>query len=110
MGPILRCLEGPQRSQPESTWAVRATGFPEPIPFGVNGCPDPSGCVEFTPGDYTGCSNGSIAPGTKGCLNLPFGGSRPRFNANGTNWQPSHSYTVGALVMPATPTCTSNPI
>jgi len=85
-------------------------GTATPVPFGVNGCPDPSGCVEFTPGDYTGCSNGSIAPGTKGCLNLPFGGSRPRFNANGTNWQPSHSYTVGALVMPATPTCTSNPI
>src|SRR6266849_5157184 len=36
--------------------APATNGTATPVPFGVNGCPDPSGCVEFTPGDYTGCS------------------------------------------------------
>jgi len=85
--------------------APATNGTATPVPFGLNGCPDPSGCVEFTPGNYTGCSNGSIAPGAKGCLNLPFGGSRPRFSVGGTNWQPNHTYARGALIKPSTPTC-----
>jgi len=85
--------------------APATNGTATPVPFGLNGCPNPSGCVEFTPGNYTGCSSGSIAPGAKGCLNLPFGGSRPRFSGGGTNWQPNHTYAVGALIKPSTPTC-----
>ncbi len=82
-------------------------GTATPVPFGFNGCPDPSGCVEFTPGDYTGCLTGTINPGDKGCLRLPFGGSRPKFAVGGTNWQPSHPYAKGALINPSTPTCLS---
>jgi putative Flp pilus-assembly TadE/G-like protein len=92
-------------SAPASAPATNGTATP--VPFGVNGCPDPGGCVEFTPGNYTGCLNGPIAPGAKGCLNLPFGGSRPRFNAGGTNWQPNHTYAAGTLIMPSTLTCAS---
>ncbi len=84
-----------------------AGGTATPVPFGFNGCPDPSGCVEFTPGDYTGCLTGTINPGDKGCLRLPFGGSRPKFAVGGTNWQPSHPYAKGALINPSTPTCLS---
>src|SRR5438128_2638616 len=83
-------------------------GTARPVPFALNGCPDPVGCVEFTPGDYTGCSNGSITPGAKACLNLPFGGSRPRFSVGGTNWQPNHAYAPGVLIKPSNPMCGSS--
>src|SRR5712672_2611502 len=35
-------------------------GTAAPVPFGFNGCPDPAGCVEFTPGDYTGCTKVTV--------------------------------------------------
>lgn len=82
-------------------------GTATPVPFGYNGCPDPGGCVEFTPGDYTGCLTGRINPGDKGCLSLPYSGSNPKFNAGGTNWQANHPYTVGTLMNPGAPKCTS---
>src|SRR2546429_8135645 len=67
------------------TSAPATAGTATPVPFAVNGCPDPVGCVEFTPGNYASCSTGPVAPGANACLNLPFGGSRPRFNRRGTN-------------------------
>jgi hypothetical protein len=87
-----------------------AAGTAKPVPFGINGCPDPAGCVEFAAGDYTTCSSGTISPGANGCLNLPYSGSNPKFNAGGTSWQASQSYAAGALIKPSTPTCanTSN--
>jgi len=75
-------------------------GTATPVPFGVNGCPDPNGCVEFTPGDFTGCASGSITPGQKGCLNIPYSGSNPKFSAGGVNWQGGHAYAKGALIQP----------
>jgi hypothetical protein len=75
-------------------------GTATPVPFAINGCPDPSGCVEFTAGDYTACSTGSINPGQQGCLMLPYGGSNPRFNNSGPPWAPNTSYTVGKLIQP----------
>jgi hypothetical protein len=83
-------------------------GTATPVPFGFNGCPDPAGCVEFTAGDYTGCSTGSTAPGGKPCLNFPFAGSNPSFSLFGTDWQPNHVYTVGTVINPRTTTCPSN--
>jgi len=83
-------------------------GTARPVPFGINGCPDPAGCVEFTPGDYTTCSSGTIAPGANGCLSLPYSGSNPKFNAGGVNWQAGQAYGVGALIKPSTPTCASS--
>src|SRR5947209_6343685 len=88
------------------TSAPATAGTATPVPFAVNGCPDPVGCVEFTPGNYASCSTGPVAPGANACLNLPFGGSRPRFNRRGTNWQANTAYAVGALILPSA--CTSN--
>lgn len=76
-------------------------GTATPVPFGLNGCPDPNGCVEFTPGSYSGCtSSGNIAPGAQGCLMLPYTGSNPKFNVAGLAWQPGHPYTAGTLIQP----------
>ena len=88
------------------TSAPATAGTATPVPFAVNGCPDPVGCVEFRPGNYASCSTGPVAPGANACLNLPFGGSRPRFNRRGTNWQANTAYAVGALILPSA--CTSN--
>jgi Putative Flp pilus-assembly TadE/G-like len=82
-------------------------GTSKPVPFGYRGCPDPIGCVEFTPGDYTGCATGNIAPGATGCLMLPYSGSNSKFSSSGTNWQASHSYTAGTLILPQNPPCAS---
>ncbi len=71
------------------------------VPFAVNGCPDPNGCVEFTPGDYTNCTaSGNISPGAKGCLLLPYTGTNPKFSTAAANWVPNHAYTKGALILP----------
>lgn len=70
------------------------------VPFAVNGCPDPNGCVEFTPGDYTNClAGGNITPGNEGCLLLPYTGSNPKFNKAAPNWT-NGAVTQGALILP----------
>jgi hypothetical protein len=76
-------------------------GSARPIPFAMNGCPDPNGCVEFTPGNYTGCNKSSaIAPGDQGCLLLPYTGSGPHFNIAADAWVPNTHYAAGTLVQP----------
>jgi hypothetical protein len=76
-------------------------GSATPVPFGTNGCPDPNGCVEFTPGTYVGCtSGGNIPPGSQGCLMLPYTGSNPKFAIAGPAWLPNHSYAAGTLIQP----------
>jgi len=75
-------------------------GTATPIPFVVNGCPDPAGCVELTPGDYSACSSGTISPGGNGCLVFPYGGSNAKFNAFGTDFVAGTNYTAGALIAP----------
>jgi hypothetical protein len=77
-----------------------SAGTATPVPFAVNGCPDPAGCVELTPGDYSGCTSGTIAPGANGCLVFPYGGSNSKFNAGGAAWQPNHNYAKGDLIQP----------
>jgi len=66
----------------------------------MNGCPDPNGCVEFTPGNYTGCLNATIAPGAKGCLLLPYTGSNPKFSIAAPPWAPGTVFAVGTLIQP----------
>lgn len=80
--------------------APATAGSATPVPFAINGCPDPVGCVEFTPGDYTGCSTGTIGPGAKGCLMLPYSGSNPKFNTAGPAWVAGQTYTAGTLIQP----------
>jgi len=75
-------------------------GKATPVPFTVNGCPDPAGCVELTPGDYSACNAGTIAPGANGCLQFPYGGSTTKFNAFGIDWVALKSYTAGDLIAP----------
>jgi hypothetical protein len=71
------------------------------VPFAMNGCPDPNGCVEFTPGDYTGCTaGGNINPGDKGCLLLPYTGSNPKFNKAANDWTKNTSFSQGVLILP----------
>jgi hypothetical protein len=69
-------------------------GAATPVPFTVNGCPDPVGCVEFTGGNYTGCISNNVAPGGNGCL------ISPRFTSGGNAWQAAHAYATGALIQP----------
>lgn len=83
---------------PEPTTTLGAV---RPVPFRVNGCPDPNGCVEFTAGDYKGCtSKGNINPGDQGCLLLPYTGKNPGFNVAGNAWAGGTAYAQGALVLP----------
>ena len=78
-------------------------GSARPVPFGMNGCPDPNGCVEFTPGNYTGCNKSSaINPGDLGCLLLPYTGSGPHFNIAAPAWAAGTHYTAGTLIEPTT--------
>jgi putative Flp pilus-assembly TadE/G-like protein len=81
--------------------APSTNGAATPVPFAVKGCPDPNGCVEFTPGDYSSCLTGNINPGQKGCLLLPYTGSNPKFGSSGTNWQANHLYSAGTLISPS---------
>ncbi|HEX3154185.1 MAG TPA: Tad domain-containing protein [Candidatus Angelobacter sp.] len=76
-------------------------GSVKPVPFAMNGCPDPNGCVEFTPGNYTGCNQSSaINPGDQGCLLLPYTGSNPHFNNAALPWAAGTHYTAGTLIQP----------
>jgi hypothetical protein len=81
--------------------APTALGSARPVPFAMNGCPDPNGCVEFTPGNYTGCSSSTIPPGAKGCLLLPYTGSNPKFSIAAPDWAQSTHYAAGTLIQPA---------
>ena len=84
-------------------WAtIAAPGEPStagtatPVPFSVNGCPDPGGCVEFSGGDYKNClsNKNAIAWGANGCL------MSPKFSS-GPAWQANHTYAAGTLIQPA---------
>ena len=76
-------------------------GSARAVPFAVNGCPDPNGCVEFTAGNYTGCSTGNnLTPPVLSCLMLPYTGSNPRFGAGGPAWVAGQNYTAGTLIQP----------
>lgn len=76
-------------------------GTATPVPFGINGCPDPNGCVEFTAGDYTNCgTSGNLLPGAQGCLLLPYTGTNPGFSEAAADWVKSTSYTAGTMIQP----------
>lgn len=81
-------------SKPATVGSARA------VPFRINGCPDPNGCVEFTAGDYTGCATGQIQPGAQGCLLLPYKGNNPKFKIAAADFVGGQQYTTGALIQP----------
>jgi putative Flp pilus-assembly TadE/G-like protein len=79
-------------------------GSARPVPFAMNGCPDPNGCVEFTPGNYTGCNKSSaLNPGDQGCLLLPYTGSNPHFNIAAPPWAAGTPFAAGTLIQPTNP-------
>ncbi len=82
-------------SKPTTLGSVKA------VPLQVNGCPDPNGCIEFSPGDYTSCSMGTVSPGSgvPGCLAIPYTGSNPRFTVSAPIWATGH-YNAGAIIQP----------
>ena len=71
------------------------------VGYGVNGCPDPAGCTEFSGGNYSTCTNsGNLVTGGTGCLSIPVGytitfGTRTAAN-NNTN------FSQGAAIRPST--------
>ena len=86
-------------SPPSEPTATKGTA--QAVPLGVNGCPDPNGCVEFSPGDYTGCAaTGNINPGAQGCLLLPYTGKNPGFKVAGADWAAGANYTAGQIIQP----------
>lgn len=85
-------------SVPTAPSIANATTF---VPLGTDGCPDPSGCVEFAPGNYalTGsnsCKSSGNLNGTSdvGCLIVP---TPYRFNL--PSWSQG-TYTAGTLIQP----------
>ncbi len=76
------------------------SGMAIAVGFMYHGCPDPSGCVEFTAGNFSSCSTANnLASGANACLKIPFGGSNARF-ANFGSRNPNTPYPVGSVVQP----------
>lgn len=66
------------------------------VAFAVNGCPDPSGCVEFTAGDYTACSStNNQAYLANACPTTPNFAS-----PYGAPWVGGQTYSTGSLIVP----------
>ncbi len=75
--------------------ATRGAAFP--VAFAVNGCPDTTGCTEFTAGDYSSCATGGVSGGGNAC---PIS---PSFSAPyGSPWAGGTNYPKGSLIVPPT--------
>jgi hypothetical protein len=74
-------------------------GAAKPVIHTRNGCSDSSGCIEYSGGDYTSCSTGSIAYGANGCLVIGSGGGSNSFSTPPNRVVSAH-YTVGSAIMP----------
>ncbi|PYT51678.1 MAG: hypothetical protein DMG44_01220 [Acidobacteria bacterium] len=74
-------------------------GSAKPVTYKTNGCPDINGCIEYSTGNYTSCSTGSISYGANGCLVIGNGGGSNSFAA-APNRNPSGTYTLGNAIKP----------
>ncbi len=79
--------------------APAARGTAKPVTYKTNGCPDIGGCIEYSAGDYTTCSPGSIAYGANGCLVIGNGGGSNSFTTP-PNRNPGGTYTLGNAIKP----------
>src|SRR5712664_199116 len=61
--------------------APASAGRAKPVTYKRNGCPDINGCIEYSAGNYTSCSTGSISYGANGCLVIGTGGGSNSFTA-----------------------------
>jgi hypothetical protein len=78
-------------------------GSAKPVTYKENGCPDASGCIEYSAGDYTSCSTGSISYGANGCLVIGTGGGSNSFAAAPNRVPgPGGTYSRGNAIKPTT--------
>ncbi len=78
-------------------------GSAKPVTYKTNGCPDTNGCIEYSAGDYTSCSTGSISYGANGCLVIGNGGGSNSFTAASDRVPgPGGTYTRGNAIKPTT--------
>jgi len=81
--------------------APAANGAAKPVTYKTNGCPDASGCIEYSAGNYTSCSTGSIAYGANGCLVIGTGGGSNSFTTPPNRVPgPGGTYSVGNAIKP----------
>lgn len=78
-----------------------SAGRAKPVPYKTNGCPDANGCIEYSGGNYTSCSTGSISYGANGCLVIGNGGGSNSFTTP-PNRVPGATYTLGSAIKPTT--------
>jgi len=77
-----------------------AAGAVSLVAMGTDGCPDPSGCSEFSPGDYTNClSSGKLKNGDDGCLIVPTPYQLPAATSY-PNWSHSTVYPLDSTIKP----------
>jgi len=77
-----------------------SVGSAKPVTYKTNGCPDTTGCIEYSAGDYTTCSTGSIAYGANGCLVIGNGGGSNSFTTANRVPGPGGTYTLGNAIKP----------
>ncbi len=78
-----------------------SAGSAKPVPYKTNGCPDTNGCIEYSAGDYTTCSTGSISYGANGCLVIGNGGGSNSFTAPPNRVPgPGGTYSLGNAIKP----------
>src|SRR3989449_308329 len=86
-------------SAPTRPTGTGSAGSAKPVTYKTNGCPDTNGCIEYSAGDYTSCSTGSISYGANGCLVIGNGGGSNSF-ATPPNRNPGGTYTLGNAIKP----------
>ncbi len=84
---------------PSRPTGAGSAGSAKPVTYKTNGCPDTNGCIEYSAGDYTSCSTGSISYGANGCLVIGNGGGSNSFTTP-PNRIPSGTYTLGNAIKP----------
>src|SRR2546427_9644562 len=87
-------------SAPTRPTGADSAGSAKPVTYKTNGCPDTNGCIEYSAGDYTSCSPGSIAYGANGCLVIGNGGGSNSFTTADRVPGPGGTYTLGNAIKP----------
>src|SRR6266851_2829569 len=87
-------------SAPTRPTGTGSAGSAKPVTYKTNGCPDTNGCIEYSAGDHTSCSTGSISYGANGCLVIGNGGGSNSFTTANRVPGPGGTYTFGNAINP----------
>jgi Putative Flp pilus-assembly TadE/G-like len=88
-------------SAPTRPTGAGSAGSAKPVTYKRNGCPDTNGCIEYSAGDYTSCSTGSISYGDDGCLVIGNGGGSNSFTTPPNRAPgPVGTYSLGNAIKP----------